>query len=502
MRDLLLGAVCVGWVAGIICASSLALSWHVLVGLGVLGFACLVIFIRRRSLVSIAVAVTIGAMLLGTGRVALTPDVLPDAFIPLIGTQVSFDGTVIAEPDIRETTQRLQVRVSHEGEETTILAVAPLHPIVRYGEPVQIAGKLVRPDPFITDTGRTFRYDQFLAKDEIFSVIQRASLALRGDPQGIGAWVMNSILSLKYAFQQGIAAALPEPAGALASGLITGGKQGLGPALLDAFIIAGLVHIVVLSGYNVMIVAEAVLRACSFLPRQSAALIAGIVIGLFVFAAGAGAASIRAGLMAGLALLARATGRTYAVVRALIVAGIAMTIMNPLVVMYDPGFQLSFIATLGLILGAPIVTTWFAWIPSTFWRELIAATIAAQISVLPLLLFQTGLLSIVSLPVNLAVLPIVPLAMGLSAVAAVVGMVLPLLAPVVGLPAFVLLTYIIATAEWSATLPLAAVVVPEFSLWILLASYIGLGVWVWRYAAASKRASTTDQLTFCKNAST
>lgn len=472
MRDRVLVAAVGGWVVGIGGAPYLALLWQVAAGAGVLATAFLCLAWVRRSEIFLIAAVCLIAVLLGGWRVAVMPQALPVVFTPLLGTTVSFTGTVIAEPDIRETTQRLQVAVSHEGHKTTLLAVAPLHPVVRYGEPVHITGKLTLPDPFITDTGRTFRYDQFLAKDGIFAVVQRASLASRGTPQSIGAVVMNHILSLKYAFQRGIAAALPEPMAALASGLITGGKQGLGPALLDAFIVAGLVHIVVLSGYNVMIVAEAVLRACGFLPRQGAAIVAGICIGLFVFAAGAGAASIRAGLMAGLALLARATGRTYAVVRALLIAGVAMTIANPLVLLHDPGFQLSFIATLGLILGASLVATCFVWVRSTFWRELIAATIAAQIAVLPLLLYQTGLLSLISLPVNLAILPVVPLAMGLSAVAAVVGMLMPIAAPVIGIPAFLLLSYIIRTAEWSASIPLAAVAVPEFSLWVVGSVYL------------------------------
>lgn len=477
MRDAFLIAGGVGWASGIIAYSLFPFFWQVAIAILLVAVACATIAFARGSVVGALVACFCVVFLLGTWRTASMPQALPSALVPLLDTAVSFTGVVAAEPDIRESSQRVQVRIQHEGQETTVLAVAQLFPEVRYGQPVQVSGKLVEPDPFITDTGRTFRYDQFLAKDGIFALVQRASLEPTAEPVGVGALVMNTVLSLKHAFQAGLAAALPEPAGALASGLITGGKQGLGPALLDAFIVAGLVHIVVLSGYNVMIVAEALLRACSFLPRQTALIIAGVSIALFVAAAGAGAASIRAGLMAGLALLARATGRTYAVVRALCIAGICMTIANPLVLLYDPGFQLSFIATLGLILGAPIVLRWFAFVPNAFWRDLIAATIAAQIAVLPVLLYQTGLLSLVSFPVNLAVLPIVPLAMGLSALAAVVGMGIPAVAPFIGIPAFLLLSYIIGAAEWSATLPLAAVTIPEFPFWLVLVSYAGFA-WV------------------------
>jgi len=240
------------------------------------------------------------------------------------------------------------------------------------------------------------------------------------------------------------------------------------------------VHIVVLSGYNVMIVAEGVMRSLSFLPRRMAAAAARAAIGVFVLAAGAGIASIRAGLMAGLALVARATGRTYDVIRALLLVGVVMLMHNPLLLAYDPGFQLSFVATLGLILGAPIFARALSFVRSGFLRELLASTLAAQVAVLPLLLYQTGLFSLVSLPANVLVLPFVPLAMALSAGAGLAGMLVPAVAPVLGIPAHLLLMLIIAIAEISAALPLSSVSVPQFPFAIVVLAYTALAYAVWR----------------------
>lgn len=407
------------------------------------------------------------AAVLGAGRMLFVPQTLPDAYVPLVGEEVVLEGIVIAEPDMRETSQRVLARVP----QTNVLAVASLYPEVSYGEQVRISGRFVLPQPFDTDGGRMFRYDQFLAKDGVFALVERASLETVAPAQGIGNQAMQALIAGKRAFQNGLAQALPEPAASLASGLITGGKQGLGASLLDAFIASGLVHIVVLSGYNVMIVAEGVLRSLRFLGRRRAALMAGITIALFVLAAGAGAASIRAGLMAGFALLARATGRTYAVVRALLVAGVVMLLWNPLLLAFDPGFQLSFVATLGLILGAPVLEERLRFVRSGFWRELLSATLAAQIAVLPLLLFQTGLLSVVALPANLLVLPVVPLAMALSAIAGLTGMLAPAAAPLLGLPAYALLSYITSIAEFMSALPHASIAVPQFSFLLVLLAY-------------------------------
>jgi competence protein ComEC len=180
---------------------------------------------------------------------------------------------------------------------------------------------------------------------------------------------------------------------------------------LDAFTIAGLLPIVVLSGYNVMIVADGVLRGLAFLPKRSSVGLAGLVVFLFVAAAGGGSSAFRAGLMALLALFARGTGRTYDALRALGAVFVLMLLVNPLLLVDDPGFQFSFVATLGLIIGTPLIEPKMKWVRNGFLREILATTIAAQVAVLPILLYQTGNLSLVALPANALVLPFVPLTM-------------------------------------------------------------------------------------------
>lgn len=486
MSRVLLLVAFLGFTSGILCRSLLHFSWQpllflVLVSLVVLGAWLL----TRRSAYVICLTFLLAAIF-GAGRVMIEPEDIPTAFIDQIGTEVTLDGVVVADPDIRETSQRVIIKVPSTDKDLKLLAVAPLYPELKYGEQVQIKGTLERPEAFDTEGGRVFRYDRFLAKDGVFVLIQRAHIEVREPAYGIDR-LTGMLFTVKHAFLTGLSQALPEPHASLAGGLITGGKQGLGSALLDAFVVSGLVHIVVLSGYNVMIVAEAVLRMFSFLPKRSAAGIATAIIGAFVLASGAGAASARAGLMAGFALAARATGRTYAVVRALLFAGCVMLLINPLLLAYDPGFQLSFIATLGLILGAPIVSARLTIITSAFWRDLVSATIAAQISVLPLLLYQTGLFSLVSLPANILALPLVPLAMLLSAAAGLAGLVAGPLAPLFGLPAYAVLSYLIAIAEISASLPGAALSVPMFSFVVTIAAYAALA---WLVYVSKEHASS------------
>lgn len=476
MRDILFLAGFLGFASGIVCRSLFLFFWHFLAFLLLLGVSLIAAWFMRKRLLYAMMAVIVVCAAFGAGRVMLAPSHLADAFVLLLGTEVSLQGIVTSEPDIRETTQRVTIEVEKDGERTKVLAVAPLYPEVGYGDRVRVEGALELPEPFETDAGRTFRYDRFLAKDGVFALIGFASIEVQGSEKGIAVSVMRALIGGKHAFQTALASSIPEPGASLASGLITGGKQGLGEELLDLFVAAGLVHIVVLSGYNVMIVAEGVLRLLGFLPKRIAASVAGITIGLFVLAAGAGSASIRAGLMAALALTARATGRTYAVVRALLAVAFVMLLANPLLLAYDPGFQLSFVATLGLILLSPIIEAGLEWIRSAFWRDIIAATLSAQVAVLPLLLYQTGLFSVVSLPANLLVLPVVPLAMLLSAIAGAVSLLVPAIAPVAGLPAHLLLSYVIEMTRFAANLPLASFAVPQFPFMVTLLSYGILGI--------------------------
>ena len=240
-RIFFLGAL--GFAGGILIASLTTAS------LGVAGFALLigVLFlriyaaVRRRAYTYFAIVVLLAA--LGIARVWGMPNEAPPELLSRMGSETTVEGIVRADPDIRETTQRIVI----DTEEGRILAVAYLYPEVSYGERVRVTGTLARPEPFDTDGGRVFQYDRFLAKDGIFVIVERASVEIIEGRSGVWEAVRGTLSDLKRGFLSSLAAALPEPHAALAGGLVAGGKQGLGENLLDAFIVSGLVHIVVLS---------------------------------------------------------------------------------------------------------------------------------------------------------------------------------------------------------------------------------------------------------------
>ena len=454
---------------------------------------------------------------LGMMRASLADTPLSDAFLRDLRHRVTYEGIVVSDPDVRDTNQRMQIRVTRAGESTSILAVTSRNTDVAVGDRVSVSGTLLIPEPFADDNGRMFRYDKYLARDNVQFIMNYAYIRVESP----APWylVPAFLARLKHAFTDGTNAALPEPYASLANGIVIGGKSGLGNELKDAFTRSGLIHVVVLSGHNVMIVASWVIAFFIFvfarvesafgrrIPRGASIAAGAAALILFVGIAGASATAIRAALMALIALYARATGRTYAASRALLFVILLMLIWNPLYLVFDPGFGLSVAATAGLIWIAPLLELRLTRL-NEFLRSALATTLAAQIAVLPLLLYQTGNLSLVAIPANVIAALLIPFAMAFSYLAGFGGVIFgstmltaggtlaPILYIAIGMPAYIATAVLIWIAETSAALPMAAFTLPPFPFWLVLAAYAAL-----IYLVASKRFSTTPQLRFAKKAS-
>ena len=383
-----------------------------------------------------------------------------------IGETITIEGLVVDEPDVRESSVRLHVRVDGIG----VLAVVPPHTEVHYGDIVRAKGKLGLPESFDTTLGRQFDYPMYLAKDGILYTLSFAQAERIGE--GKRNYLKAAALWTKQKYLQGLQAVLPEPESGLAGGITVGDKRGVGKEYSNIFITVGLVHIIVLSGYNITIVMNLIGKLLAGMSRTAQVVSSVFIVVFIVLMAGAAPSATRAGAMALLPLIARMTGRVYLALRALGVVALAMVLWNPFILAFDPGFQLSVLATLGLVLFSPIFSGWLGWIPEKFaLREIAASTLGTQMTVLPLLLYQNGLLSLVALPANLLALIAVPWAMALSVISAIAGILFGSLGTFVAFPAYVLLAYIIKIGELFAALPFAAVSVSAFSAWWMFGAY-------------------------------
>lgn len=400
----------------------------------------------------------------------------------LTGQMILAEGIVIDEPDVRENNTNYTIKLSEVSGgfvSEKIRVVASSYPQFTYGDKVLISGELQKPKGFKTDAGKYFDYASFLSKDDVF--YQMLFPELEFVSSGHGGFVKQHLFGFKNALLSRIQKLIPDPQVSLLGGLVVGAKHSLGKKLQEDFRATGIIHIVVLSGYNVTIVADAIVRMFSFFPRAVGMLFGASAIVLFALMTGGSATIVRASVMALLVILARATGRTYDITRALFVAGFFMILHNPKILIYDVSFQLSFLATLGLIWLAPLLDKYVSFIPTTFHlRGFATATIATQIFVLPLLLYKIGELSLVALPVNLLVLITVPATMLFGFLAGVVGFVSLLFATPFAFIAHVLLSYQLKVVELFASIPFASVQINTFPFWLMFSFYIIYGFVLWR----------------------
>lgn len=384
--------------------------------------------------------------------------------------EIEIVGEVVREPDLRAARTLLTLETK---ENVRVLVYAPPRSRVSYGDVIQTEGILKRPESFSSGADRVFDYEGYLSKDRVVYTLTAGDVLVTEN--GKGNMIIATLLSVKHVFLSGATRAFPEPDAGLLAGIVWGEKHGVSESLSQDFRNSGLIHIIVLSGYNMTIVAVFIMWMFGRFPMRTRFSFAIAAIILFAIAAGGGATVFRAAIMAVIAFLAKASGRPNAVAVSLTLAAFLMLLWNPRVLMYDPSFQLSFLATLGLIYISPLIERRILFMPRAWGiREITAATIGTQIAVLPLILYMMGTLSLVSVPANILALPLIPAIMFIGMAGAIMG----LIGYVVALPfvfvAHVLIAIVIGIAHFFGSLPLAAISVPLFSPLILFAVYVAL----------------------------
>ncbi len=386
------------------------------------------------------------------------------------GQSASLSGMIDDNPQIKENNQKLIVNVG-DKKAFKILLTTDFAETYKYGDSINFYGKLQKPENFITNTGKEFDYINYLKKDKIFYLMNYPKVEI--STRGNGNKIKSALFSVKEKFLEKINLSIKSPENLLMGGLILGEKAPFSQELTQKFIDTGTIHIVALSGYNVTIVAEWIMKIFAFLPRQLGIGIGIFSILLFILMTGANSTAIRAGVMAVLALIARATGRNYDVARALILAAFFMVIFNPYVLVYDVSFQLSFLATIGVIFLAPKIEKYFTWITKKFQlRDIVSVTCAAYIFVLPFILYKMGNLSLVALPANVLILPFIPFTMLLGFITGGLGFIWYIFAVPVGFLSFLLLHWELGVINFFASLPFASLSIPNFPLLITIAIYV------------------------------
>ncbi|MDD5652321.1 MAG: ComEC/Rec2 family competence protein, partial [Candidatus Moranbacteria bacterium] len=273
--------------------------------------------------------------------------------IPDFDGEIADTAYIIKEPEDKEWYKNVVVKTKDDRK---ILVRAGLFEELNYGDEINLSCDPEIPQNFSQD----FDYRMYLAKDGIFYVCQKAEIEKTGKRMNN---IYSFVLELKKKMEKNVDRAIPAPQSALAKGLLFGGDEGLSKDLQESFSKTGMTHIVAVSGYNVTIIAEYLMLSGIFLGmwRKQAFYFALFGIFLFVAMIGFPSSAIRAGLMGSLLLWAMKNGRLANIDNAILLAGAIMLWINPLSLRWDIGFQLSFLATFGIVKMAPLWGRYFFW---------------------------------------------------------------------------------------------------------------------------------------------
>ena len=386
----------------------------------------------------------------------------------------SFVGYVVKEPDKRSSNTKLKVKsqklkvvdewINVSGN---ILITTRRYPEYQYGDELIITGKLKTPEIF-----EDFNYQGYLAKDGIHSVIYYPKI--EPTSKNHGNFFYKAIFSFKDKIKQAVEKTMPLPEVAILEALTLGNKRSLTENLKNQLNITGIRHIVAISGMHIMILSQILMYLLIGLGlwRGQAFYFTLAILILFIIMVGAPASAVRAGIMGGILLWAQKIGRLSNSGRAIVFVGAIMLALNPLLLRFDIGFQLSFLAVLGIIYLKPIFDDWLNKVlPQKFkTKSIITMTLAAQFATLPILVYNFGRISFISPLSNVLIVPVLPYVMGAGFIFSL-GSVLWLgLGKILIWPAWFMFAYITKLVEFLSKIPFAAREISNVH-WIWLVGY-------------------------------
>lgn len=482
------------WLTGIAAGAAKVLTasqWSALAAVSLAALLLLGRFRLQRFLFALLLAGFLGAV-----RSALQP-LSTDSELAGYndsGLSLEVQGQVIAFPEPRESYTGLTVevdRIRRTGGQWTdlngrLLARADPYMDWSYGDRVELSGRLETPPQF-----EGFSYRRYLAHRGILSLmdVERASQLERGG----GSALLAGIYQLRASGLDTIQRLFPQPEASLLAGILLGIETGIPRDVRRAFDATGTTHIIAISGFNITIVAGIFVAALGrWLGARRGALAAALSIAFYTALVGADAAVVRAALMGGLSLAAQMLGRRAHGYASLAAAALAMTAFDPHL-LWDVGFQLSFAATLGMLIYGDRFQHNFERVASRRLRlsadwtarlkgpvtEYLLMTLAAQLTTLPLMLYHFGRLSLISPLANLLVLPVQPAVMILGGIATVAGTLWQPLGTPLAWIAWPFPAYTIRMAESLAALPAASQSFPPISWFYLIPLYGGIGLATW-----------------------
>lgn len=355
------------------------------------------------------------------------------ALVSLLPQESEFKGVIVSDPKREADRQSFYLRTK-AGK--LLVRTDPL-PEYFYGDAVTVSGPLRRPPP---DS-----YGRFLAKERVVGSMEKPEIGRISS--GNGSKTISFLLGAKSAIRGAYQKLLPPLPAAFLSGITLGVNEDFPEKFLQNLSISGTRHLTAVSGLHIAIIIMVVFNALLLaLSRRYAFLLTFVFISFFVGLTGFHASAIRAALMGFLAALALLAGRQYAAYNALALAAVILAVLNPKVLVFDIGFQLSFLAVLGIVYFEPVLRGLLGLSDDEGllkWKNYLMVTLSAQAATAPILIAQFQNFSLVAFAANVLVLSVIPVIMVLGFFMALLSFIFEPLAQVFGFAVEPLITYVV-----------------------------------------------------------
>ena len=391
---------------------------------------------------------------------------------------IEFVGIVAKEPDIRPASIKLTIKPVESGSRM-FLVTTRRYPEYKYGDKLKISGLLKNPPVF-----EGFDYKDYLKKDGITAVMDFPKIELLGS--GLGNPIMEVPLSFKNKFQDTAAAFVHQPQEGFLEALAFGDESNISKEWKDKLNLTGTRHIAAVSGMNITIISSLIfsfILRMGLRKKQAFYLSIGLLF-LYILMIGAPASAVRAFIMAAIFLSAKNFGRESSGSRAIFFAGALMLAINPFLLAKDIGFQLSFLAILGLAYLQQFFSHWLRFLPNFKIfpiKTTLAATLSAQVFTLPILVYNFGYFSPISLIPNVLIVPLLAPVTILIFIFGISGMIFSQLGFIFSLPVWLSLTYIVKIIDGFSRLSFTSLTIDNLHWIWLVIFYLFLASFIWWY---------------------
>lgn len=359
----------------------------------------------------------------------LKPGPLPEGYR---GQSVTLEGWICGEPDNREDRTVYQLEVDRlYGEEGSaekgsrlLLYVPGKKAGLGYGDAVRVTGKPYLPGS--PGNPGQFDYREYLYARGIRAIISlEDGNSIEKTGSGRGSYIAGAALGIKRRLMEVNRVTLEPDHAALINGIVFGSRGEIDRRTAEIFNETGVVHILSVSGLHVGLVAAGVMGLLGILRLQGISFPAlTAVLASYTYITGMGPAVVRAAVMAWIQLLGRRLGRERDWPTTLAASALAILAFSP-GSLYEPGFQLSYAATWGILQLGPVIDRRLEsmglerpWLRGCLWVSL-----GAQLGTLPLVAYYYNIFSLVAIPANILAVPLVGLILPLGLAASLAGLV-------------------------------------------------------------------------------